>query len=203
VSAGPAGGRPLGQAFFARPVLDVARDLVGTVLAVDAPAGPARVRLVEVEAYAGEDDPASHAGRGPTPRSRIMFGPPGYAYVYVIYGMHHCLNVVTGQDGSAAAVLIRAGEPLTGLPADPRLLAGPGRLCRALGIDLGWNGRPVAADLPGPAFLRLWSGTPPREVVVSRRIGVRRAADRPWRFCDPDSPALSRPPRETPPEQGT
>ena len=198
-----AGRRPLGQAFFARPVLDVARDLVGTVLAVDAPAGPARVRLVEVEAYAGEDDPASHAGRGPTPRSRIMFGPPGYAYVYVVYGMHHCLNVVTGDDGTAGAVLIRAAEPLAGLPADPRLLAGPGRLCRALGIDLGWNGWTVAADLPGPARLCLWPGSPPREVVVSPRIGIRRAADRPWRFCDPDSSALSRPLRATPPGRPT
>ena len=195
--------RPLEQAFFARPVLDVARDLVGAVLAVDAPAGPARVRLVEVEAYAGEDDPASHAGRGPTPRSRIMFGPPGYAYVYVIYGMHHCLNFVTGQDGTAGAVLIRAAEPQAGLPADPRLLAGPGRLCRALGIDLAWNGRPVAADLPGRAHLRLWRGTPPREVAASRRIGIRRAAERPWRLCDPDSPGLSRPVRATPRGPGT
>ncbi len=183
---------PLRQAFFARGVLDVARDLVGAVLEVRTPAGPLRARLVEVEAYGGEDDPASHAGRGPTPRSRIMFGPAGVAYVYLVYGMHHCLNVVAGADGTAGAVLLRAAEPLAVLPDQPRLLAGPGRLCRALGIDLGWNGRPVAADLPGPADLRLLAGTPPPRVAASPRIGIRRAADRPWRFTDPDSPALSR-----------
>ena len=183
----------LARAFFARPVLDVARDLVGAVLEVGTATGTARVRLVEVEAYGGEDDPASHAGRGPTPRSRIMFGPPGFAYVYLIYGMHHCLNFVTGAEGAASAVLVRAAEPLAGLPgADPRLLAGPGRLCRALGIDRGWNGLPVAADLPGPARLRLRSGTPPARVEASRRVGIRRAAERPWRFTDPESPALSR-----------
>ena len=182
----------LGQPFFARPVCDVARDLVGTVLEVATAAGPARVRLVEVEAYGGRDDPASHAGRGPTPRSRIMFGPPGYAYVYLIYGMHHCLNVVTGAEGEAGAVLVRAAEPLAGLPDEPRLLAGPGRLCRALGIDLAWNGRPLAADLPGPADLRLQPGPPPAQVAVSQRIGIRQATERLWRFSDPDSPSLSR-----------
>ena len=180
------------QSFFARPVCDVARDLVGTVLEVATAAGPACVRLVEVEAYGGIDDPASHAGRGPTPRSRIMFGPPGHAYVYLVYGMHHCLNFVTGAEGEAGAVLIRAAEPLSGLPEDPRLLAGPGRLCLALGIDLAWNGRPLAADLPGPADLRLWPGRPPAQVAVSQRIGIRRATDRLWRFTDPDSASLSR-----------
>ena len=121
-----------------------------------------------------------------------MFGPPGYAYVYLVYGMHHCLNFVTGAEGEAGAVLVRAAEPLAGLPAEPRLLAGPGRLCRALGIDLAWNGRPVAADLPGAADLRLWPGAPPAQVDASQRIGIRRATDRPWRFTDPDSPSLSR-----------
>jgi DNA-3-methyladenine glycosylase len=121
-----------------------------------------------------------------------MFGPAGYAYVYVIYGMHHCLNIVTGADGVAGAVLIRAAEPLSGVSDDPRLLAGPGRLCRVLGIDRGWNGLPVAADLPGPAHLRLLGGEPPRTVATSPRVGVRRAAARRWRFCDPDSSSLSR-----------
>ncbi|MFN2372094.1 MAG: DNA-3-methyladenine glycosylase [Candidatus Krumholzibacteriia bacterium] len=178
--------------FFSRPVLEVARALVGTVLQVRTPGGPVRVRLVEVEAYGGEDDPASHAGRGPTPRSRIMFGPAGYAYVYVIYGMHHCLNIVTGDDGAAGAVLLRAAEPLDGLPEDPRLLAGPGRLCRALGIDRTWNGLPVAADLAGPDRLRLLPGTPPPRVAASRRVGIRQAAARRWRFTDPASASLSR-----------
>ena len=184
--------RPLTQGFFARPVLAVARDLVGQVLAVRRSTGPALARLVEVEAYGGLDDPASHAGRGPTPRSRIMFGPPGYAYVYLVYGMHHCLNFVTGAEGEAGAVLVRAAEPLAGLPREPRLLAGPGRLCRALGIDLAWNGRAVAADLPGPADLRLWPGPPSARIAASPRIGIRRATGRPWRFTDPDSPSLSR-----------
>lgn len=179
-------------AFFSRPACAVARDLVGAILEMAAPSGLRRVRLVEVEAYGGLDDPASHAGRGPTPRSRIMFGPPGHAYVYLIYGMHHCLNVVTGVEGEAGAVLVRAAEPLDGLPDEPRLLAGPGRLCRALGIDLDWNGRPLAADLPGPTDLRLWPGPPPEQVAVSQRIGIRRATDRLWRFCDPDSCSLSR-----------
>ncbi|HPF71739.1 MAG TPA: DNA-3-methyladenine glycosylase [Candidatus Krumholzibacteria bacterium] len=184
--------RALDAAFFARPVLDVARDLVGAILEVDGPGGTRRARLVEVEAYGGQDDPASHAGRGPTPRSRLMFGPAGYAYVYLVYGMHHCLNVVTGPDGEASAVLIRAAEPLAGLADDPRLLAGPGRLCRALGIDLAWNGRPLAAGLPGPAGLRLVAGPLPDRIAASPRIGIRQAADRPWRFTDPASAAVSR-----------
>ncbi len=183
------------QAFFARPVLEVARDLVGARLEVRGPAGTAAVRLVEVEAYGGEDDPASHAGRGPTPRSRIMFGPPGFAYVYLIYGMHHCLNLVTGPEGEAGAVLIRAAEPVAGLPADPRLLAGPGRLCRALGLDLDWNGLPVAADLPGAGDLRVVAGPRPPRIAATPRIGIRQAARRCWRFVDPASGALSRPAR--------
>lgn len=182
----------LTQAFFARPVLEVARDLVGRILELPGSGDPLRVRLVEVEAYGGEDDPASHAGRGPTPRSRIMFGPAGFAYVYVIYGMHHCLNLVTGPAGAASAVLLRAAEPLAGLPPDPRLLAGPGRLCRALGIDRSWNGLPVAADLAGDRRLRLLPGTPARRVAASPRVGIRLAAERPWRFTDPASASLSR-----------
>ena len=175
-------------------MLEVAHDLVGAELVVDR---TKRVRLVEVEAYGGEDDPASHAGRGPTPRSRIMFGPPGFAYVYLIYGMHHCLNFVTDAEGSAGAVLVRAAEPLAGVATRPGLrpeqsCAGPGRLCRALEIDLAWNGLAVARDLPGPGRLRLERGTPPRRIETTPRLGVRRAADRPWRFVDPGSPALSR-----------
>lgn len=186
---------PADQAFFARPVLDVACDLVGATLEVGGPGGVLAVRLVEVEAYGGRDDPASHAGRGPTPRSRIMFGPAGHAYVYLIYGMHHCLNLVTGPDGEAGAVLLRAAEPLDGLPDDPRLLAGPGRLCRGLGIDMGWNGLPVAGDLPGAGRLRILPGPRPMRIAATPRIGIRQAARRCWRFVDPGSGALSRPAR--------
>lgn len=172
----------------------MARDLIGCELVVD---DRARVRIVETEAYGGEDDPASHAGRGPTPRSRIMFGPAGFAYVYLIYGMHHCLNLVTCAEGAAGAVLLRAAAPLEGVAVRPGLrpeqsCAGPGRLCRALDIDLAWNGLPVAGDLPGPRRLRLERGDPPARIAVTPRVGIRRAAERPWRFVDPDSPSLSR-----------
>lgn len=182
------------QAFFDRPVLEVAEDLIGAELVVD---GARRVRIVETEAYAGEDDPASHAGRGPTPRSRIMFGPAGHAYVYLIYGVHHCLNLVTGTAGEAGAVLLRAAEPLDGVAeraglAREQICAGPGRLCRALGIDLGWNGLAVARDLPGPDRLRIGPGRPAERIDRTPRIGVRRAAHRRWRFVDVGSPSLSR-----------
>ena len=186
-------GAPLAQAFFARPVLTVARDLLGAVLETES---GARVRIVETEAYGGRDDPASHAARGPTPRSAVMFGPPGVAYVYLIYGMHHCLNLVTGPDGEAGAVLIRAAEPLAGVaprqgtPAH-RLCAGPGLLCRSLGIDLALNGIPVAADLPGSGALRLLAGGVSGGIDATGRIGVRHGAQRHWRFAVADSPCIS------------
>jgi DNA-3-methyladenine glycosylase len=138
-----------------------------------------------------------------------MFGPPGVAYVYLIYGMHHCLNAVTESHGRAGAVLIRALEPLVGLEAmrarrgggtPASLCAGPGRLCRALGIDLAWNGLPLTGRArPDPnksAPGRVWiaTGRPPAHIGVGPRIGIRRAADRPLRFCDPESACLSRPP---------
>lgn len=199
------------RAFFAADPVTVARGLLGAVLeATTADGSRVSGRLVEVEAYGGPGDPASHAAGGPTPRSAIMFGPPGVAYVYFIYGMHHCLNFVTGPAGDAGAVLVRALEPLSGqgamarrrgLPAGaPRardLASGPGRLCAALGIDLGWNGLPVAARLrrePGaPGRLRLLAGEPPARIVASPRIGVRQGAATPWRFCDAASSCLSAP----------
>jgi len=201
--------RPLPRRFFARDTLEVARALLGCVLWAQPAGGEACAgRIVEVEAYLGEDDPASHAGRGRTPRSATMFGPPGHAYVYLSYGMHHCLNAVTEADGRAGAVLLRAIEPLVGQDAmagrrgvgDPRLLAaGPGRLCEALGIDRAWNGLPLAG--PGANVVNhlaagcVWiaPGSPPARVMAGPRIGIRRAADRPYRFCDPDSRLLSRP----------
>lgn len=139
-----------------------------------------------------------------------MFGPPGVAYVYFIYGMHHCLNFVTCPTGVAGAVLVRAVEPERGRDtmaarrglapdaADRELGGGPGRLCRALGIDLAWNGLPVAARLPrprgAPGCLRLLDGPrPPARIIASPRIGVRRGAVTLWRFCDADSRCLSAP----------
>ncbi len=186
--------------FFARPTPAVACDLVGAVLAAGTGRGRVSGRIVEVEAYRGADDPASHAAGGPTPRSAVMFGPPGRAYVYLIYGVHHCLNAVTEPEGEAGAVLIRAVEPLTGLatmarrrgpaPGAGGLCDGPGKLCRAFGIDRGWDGESLA----GPRLIIRPGDRPPERVVAGPRIGVRTARGRPWRFVDPDSPCLSAPP---------
>src|SRR5690349_8670114 len=141
---------PLPRAFYARETTTVARELLGKLLVRRQGAGSAQTaRIVEVEAYLGERDAASHARRGPTPRAAIMFGPPGFLYVYLIYGMHHCMNVVTETDGVAGAVLIRAAAPVTGFDAGAggrrsgdaapvtsgrRPLTGPGKLCAALAI---------------------------------------------------------------------
>jgi DNA-3-methyladenine glycosylase len=194
----------LGREFFARDTLTVARELVGARLHVAWPAGELCGRIVETEAYLGEDDPASHAGRGPTPRSAIMFGPPGVAYVYFIYGVHHCLNFVTEQEGAAGAVLIRALEPVHGHqrmaanrgldPArfrDRDLCSGPGKLCRALGIDQQWNGAPLDGTPPHALWISPRRTAPP-QVAATPRIGIRQAADRLFRFIDPSSHCLSR-----------
>ncbi|MCB1182079.1 DNA-3-methyladenine glycosylase [bacterium] len=201
--------KPVGAEFFARAAPDVARDLLGAVLRVRAADGRATAgRIVEVEAYGGRDDPASHAHRGPTPRSAVMFGPPGVVYVYLIYGMHHCLNLVTGPAGEAGAVLVRAVEPLEGQALMARrrdldahrhrprdLAAGPGRLCQAFGIDLAWNGLPVDDGGPdegdGPRLGIVPAAAPPT-CATGPRIGITRAADRPLRFVIPDSHCLSR-----------
>src|SRR5450631_4803856 len=122
----------LPRSFYARPTIDVARDLLGKVIRH----GPASARIVETEAYLGTDDAAAHSARGPTPRTRVIFGPPGHAYVYLIYGMHYCLNIVAEPEGVAGCVLIRAVEPI-GVVAGAALLSnGPGKLTRALGITL-------------------------------------------------------------------
>jgi DNA-3-methyladenine glycosylase len=178
--------------FFARSVHNVAPDLIGVTLLVDGVGGP----IVEVEAY-DHEDPAAHGYGGRTERNASMFGPPGHAYVYRSYGVHWCLNFVCEQEGSASAVLIRALEPRHGLDVmrarrgldDPRLLcAGPGRLCQALGVTREHDGLP----LDRPPFQLV-----PREegpaIVVGPRVGITRAADRPWRFGLAGSPFLSRP----------
>jgi len=155
--------------------------------------------IVETEAYLGSDDPASHAAtrKGRTDRNAAMFGPPGRAYVYRIYGMHWCLNVVTGSTGQAQAVLLRGIEPLKGVDAmiarrgRPRDIAtGPGRLCQALGVD----GRLYGHDLRRPPLQVLpgWS-VPDASVYVTGRVGVRSAADWPLRFCVVGSPGISHP----------
>lgn len=164
-----------------RRALEVAPRLLGCVLRV----GGVAVRITEVEAYEGTDDPASHAFRGPTPRNAVMFGPPGRLYVYRLHG-HHCCNIVCGPEGVASAVLVRAGEVVDGLAEsrarrpgvrDAWLARGPGNLTRALGITSAHNG----ADLAGPVVF-LASGDAVLPFVTGPRVNVSRAHDRPWRF---------------------
>jgi DNA-3-methyladenine glycosylase len=182
----------LRRAFFARSVHDVASDLIGAELLVDGVGG----LIVEVEAY-DHEDPAAHGFRGRTPRNAAMFGPPGHAYVYRSYGMHWCINFVCEGEGIASAVLIRALEPQTGVAAmrsrrglnDERLLcSGPGRLTEALGVTRAHDG--LALDQP-PFTLRARDG--PIDVLVGPRIGITKAADKPWRYGLAGSKFLSRP----------
>jgi len=177
-------------ALLAGPVLEVAPRLLGAELRH----GEVAVRLTEVEAYDGADDPGSHAYRGRTARNTVMFGPAGHLYVYFTYGMHHCCNVVTGTEGVAGAVLLRAGEVVDGLELararrgsrDRDLARGPARLCRALGIDRAHDG----ADLGTPP-LTLRPGAPVASYERGPRVGLRGAADRPWRFWLPGEPSVS------------
>ena len=184
--------RRLSRAFFRRSVHEVAPDLIGVTLLFDGVGG----RIVEVEAY-HHTDPAAHSFHGPTARNAVMFGPPGYAYVYRSYGIHWCLNFVCEPKGSAAAVLIRALEPTVGLPtmrrrrgtADIRLLcSGPGRLCAALLITAAHNG--LALDEPP---FELYARTDAVVVVAGTRIGLTKAIDKPWRYGLKGSRFVSRP----------
>ena len=180
----------LSRDFFAQPTLSVARGLLGALLVHELPRGRLIGRVVETEAYVGPDDRGSHAFRGRTGRTRPMFGPPGYAYVYLIYGIHHCLNVVTEQEDFPAAVLLRAVEAVEGL-AGPA--SGPGLLCRALSVDLRHNG----LDLVEPPLYFLPPAAPvdPEQVTSGPRVGIDYAgpwAALPWRFWIADSPAVSR-----------
>jgi DNA-3-methyladenine glycosylase len=145
-------------------------------------------RIVETEAYLGEGDPAAHSFRGRTPRTAPLWGPPGTVYVYFVYGMHHCLNLAVDQEGLPGCVLIRAAEPMRG-GLDEFACRGPGRLCRALGLDAGHSGRDL---FELGTVLTLRDGPPPRSIAVSPRIGIRHAKDRRLRFFDADSPVVSR-----------
>jgi DNA-3-methyladenine glycosylase len=180
----------------------VARDLVGCMLVVDAGSPDAVVaRIVETEAYLGLADPASHAFRGPTPRSAVMFGPPAHLYVYFTYGMHHCANVVTEIDGIAGAVLLRAASVEEGFTtvgsrragvAAAAMLRGPGNLCRGLGITRLDDG----IDLLDPrSRLHIGARATRPPITVSTRVGVRLAADRLLRFTWTGDPAVSSPAR--------
>jgi DNA-3-methyladenine glycosylase len=200
---------PLPRDFYLQETLVVARQLLGTILRFETAEGILSGRIVETEGYL-QDDPACHAYRGPTSRNAVMFGPPGHAYVYFTYGMHFCFNAVTAPAGVGEAVLIRALEPLTGVetmrrrrnlppdaPAahDRRLARGPGRLTRALGIGREQNG----VDLTRGRLVILPGDGPPGEpddalpIITAPRVGVRQAADRPWRFLIRGHPCVSRP----------
>lgn len=183
--------RRLPRAFYARDTRVVARALLGKVL-VHLDGGVRRAaRIVETEAYHGPRDLASHARAGPTKRAGIMFGPPGVSYVYLVYGMSHCVNVVTGPEGFPAAVLVRAAEPLEGCLHSTR---GPGNLCRALAITRAHdNGR----DLEGDDLFVEDAPRPPERIVTGPRVNVHYAgvwAERPWRFALAGSGWVSRPP---------
>ncbi len=182
----------LTKSFFNRSVHEVAPDLIGVTLLFDGVGG----RLVEVEAY-HHTDPAAHSYNGPTERNAVMFGPPGYAYVYRSYGIHWCLNFVCEKTGEAAAVLIRAIEPTEGLAAmrrrrgvsDERLLcSGPGRLCQALGISRKQNG----FDLTTPPF-EMFARDGKVDVIAGTRIGLTKAVEKPWRYGEKGSRFLSKP----------
>jgi DNA-3-methyladenine glycosylase len=211
---------PLDRDFFARPTVQVARDLLGCRMVVDrGSAAEVVATLVEVEAYLGTDDPASHAYRGPTARAGIMFGSPGHLYVYLSYGVHHCANLVTEAHGAAGAVLLRAAEVEMGeavvrerRASYPRvavagatggslariipvheLLRGPGNLCRGLGIDLTDNALDVCS---ATSRVEVWEPVRRGRVAVARgpRVGISAAAERPLRFALRGHPAVSNPP---------
>ena len=185
----------LPRSFYDRPVLEVARDLLGAIVTHDGVV----LRLTEVEAYAGGHDPASHAFRGSTPRNAVMFGPGGHAYVYFTYGMHFCMNLVCGPDGQASAVLLRAGEVVDGLDRarqrrpgakDRDLARGPARLTLALGVDRSLDGADVTRR---SSPLRVHRGEPVVDDAVrwGPRVGVNAAADLPWRAWIDGEPTVS------------
>jgi DNA-3-methyladenine glycosylase len=200
----------LGRDFFARPTVEVAHDLLGCRLVVDrGTAAAVEAVLVEVEAYLGLEDPASHAYRGPTPRAGIMFGPPGHLYVYLSYGVHHCANLVCEGEGVAGAVLLRAASVEVGetvvrdrratyrsnlariIPAH-ELLRGPGNLCRGLGVALDDNRLDVCSPT---SRVEVWEPVRRTRLAVARgpRVGISAAADRPLRFAVRGHPAVSNP----------
>ncbi len=196
--------RVLPRSFFAGDALDVAPQLLNKLLVHDDPSGERlAVRLVEVEAYRGAEDPGSHAYRGMTPRNRTMFGPAGHLYVYFSYGAHWCMNVVCGPGGVASAVLLRAGAPVEGIELmrkrrvrarrDRDLCSGPGKLTQALGIDRSFDG----ADLVRGALRVVDDGVPPpSRPGVSTRVGLGagRGETHPWRFFVSGDPNVSRGP---------
>jgi DNA-3-methyladenine glycosylase len=198
-------GTPLPRAFYDRDTSIVARELLGAVLESRSADGVASIRIVETEAYVGPHDPACHAAAGITPRTKYLFGPPGIAYVYLIYGMYWCFNAVTREEGLGSAVLVRAGAPLAGeelmrqrrprVRSRVELTNGPGKLCLAL--DIGGTQNGSALDEP-PLRILAGESIPDRDVVVTPRIGITRAADWPLRYFIGGDPFVSRTPSSFP-----
>ncbi|GAA4104068.1 MULTISPECIES: DNA-3-methyladenine glycosylase [Streptomyces] len=193
---------PLTRNFFDRPVLEVAPDLLGRTLVRLTDDGPLELRLTEVEAYDGPNDPGSHAFRGRTPRNDVMFGPPGHAYVYFTYGMWHCLNLVCGPEGRASGVLLRAGEVRVGAELarkrrlsarhDKELAKGPARLATALDVGRALNGTDACAGPDAPLSVLTGTPVPPDQVRSGPRTGVGGdGAPHPWRFWISDDPTVS------------
>jgi DNA-3-methyladenine glycosylase len=193
---------PLPREFYGRPTEEVARALLGCLLVHRTEAGPLSARLVETEAYLSQNDPGCHAARGRTERNAPMFGRPGTIYVYLIYGMHLCMNLVTQPEGTPEAVLLRAAEPLAGVEAmrqrrgrDPLkdLCSGPAKLCQAFGVTLEHDG----GDITGGDLFVAAAPDPPESVAVTTRIGLAEGAgdDLMLRYLIPESPWLSRPPK--------
>ena len=190
--------RRLPRGFYRRDSRELAPLLLGKVVIV----GRRRARIVEVEAYAGAEDPGSHAYRGQTRRNAVMFGPPGHLYVYFTYGMHWCANVVSSVEGVGQAVLLRGAAPIAGLdemraarPAarrDRDLCSGPARLCQALGIGPSEDGADLVRPAPGGPWIADDGTPPPLEPVVSTRIGLTRGAEHPWRWYVAGDPNVSR-----------
>jgi DNA-3-methyladenine glycosylase len=192
----------LGRGGFARPTLAVAEGLLGRLLVYEGAGGPVGGRIVEVEAYIGVDDPACHAAAGRTARNRAMWGPPGHAYIYFTYGMHHCLNLVTEREGFPAAVLIRALAPELGIERlrrarphlpERRLLSGPGRVGAGLGLTRAADGLDLTT---GPLWVSR-ARRAPAAVGRGPRVGIRAGLDRPWRLFVAGDPAVSGPARGT------
>ncbi len=189
--------RKLKRKFYNRPTLKVAKDLLGKYLVVQKGEKILSGKIVEAEAYIGTNDPACHASRGMTPRNKVMFGPPGYAYIYFTYGMYHCLNLVTEKKGFPAAVLIRAIEPDQGMELMMKrrgmkniknLTSGPGKLCQAMGLDRSLNGEDLCSG-------RIW--VEDRREGVSKikstsRVGVTNGKNKKWRFYIYDSGFVSK-----------
>ena len=188
--------KKLPRSFYNRPTLDVAGDLIGKFIVYNSLDGRLSARIVEVEAYIGTDDPACHAARGKTKRNAVMFGKPGFTYIYFIYGMYHCLNFVTEKEDHAAAVLLRAAEPSEGIEImkqnsprqrQNRLLSGPGKFCRSFGLTRDQNELDLTGDI---LFLEDHRIESPN-IIRTPRIGINNGTELQWRFCDADSEAIS------------